>query len=667
MTTRTGNATARPRRRSSRRPRRIDADTAALNSATSESTSRTATTSVTGQIRMNMRGFGFIDAGDSPDVFVRADQLRGFLDGDVVKADVVTKGTKTSGQTLQLIERNRHSVVGIVELFNERPVCRIDPAVAGWFAFLAPSAAALEGLSVEVTLKRRNATIVANLGAPTSPAAIRALVMSRYNLNASDDYSADTLIEGAPTGRHSVQRRDLTELATLTIDGEQSRDLDDALSVTSRDDGTMTLYVHIADVAEHVTAGSNLDRSAQQQTTSVYLPGWNRPMLPRSLSEDLCSLLPGVRRDTLTAQFNVSEFGDVSNVAIYESAIVSDHRLTYTSVENVLLEPATSDMDAQAARLVRDLAEVARRLDIMRCGRGSTSREHDTQTLDVCDIDGETVIVGIPAAPEAHALIERCMVATNEAVGVWLVERDLAIVCRSHDSPSDRRGRIAAFSESVGVKAPGGETITASSIADWMSELDELGGTAATAGSMLLRFNQERARYIPRVAPHFGLAAPVYVHFTSPIRRYADLAVHRIVKAHLGNGNGNSAVQSEAEQRWAQDVADACDRDANRAARAERETRAMMWLSTMRPGDQHSAVVTGCEANYVRVSIAESGVSGTVSYDVLNAHPSSDGYGLCALSNTTSEVAWSLGDKINVSVAAVDVLNSLLTLEPLPN
>ncbi len=364
-------------------------------------------------------------------------------------------------------------------------------------------------------------------------------------------------------------RRDLTDLPTFTVDPATARDFDDAVSAR-RDGGGTRLWIHIADVAAHVPPGSPLDREARRRANSTYAPGTAEPMLPRALSEDACSLSPGVERLAVTAEIELDAGGVPLGASFYRTRIRSDARLDYDQLDAVFSgRVAAPEEVAEPLALAR---EAAARLAEQRGDRGLEVESAEPEFR--FDRSGE--VVGARAVPqtESHRLIERLMILTNEQVAQLLERRRVPAIYRVHGEPDPPRvERMIAQLHALGVPTPplrgslaprqAGE-LAAEASRLVAREASRRGHGREAYTSLVLRSLQQ-AGYSDRNGGHAGLGSDAYCHFTSPIRRYPDLIVHRALLAALGEGE---QAPRAAETR---EVARHCSERERDSMRIERE------------------------------------------------------------------------------------------------
>jgi ribonuclease R len=620
-----------------------------------------------------VRGFGFVDL-DEPlttaagaavgSCFVPPPMTGPLLDGDLVRAVfVVEDDGRATATGVERLERTRTELFGVVE---DGLALRVDPhvgsgrwALEGRVEDLPVGTAVLAAITGE-----RTADPSDEWDDPTDADALLERVRVRHRLPAT--HPDEVLEHRDEPSRSRVNRRDVRTLTTLTIDSPSSRDLDDALSVYPADpDGGIRVCVHIADVAAHVRPGTAVDTEARRAATSVYLPGWTRPMLPHHLSDDLLSLVPGADRDALTVEMRIAADGEITAADVYASRIRSDVRLSYETAADVLAGLPADDVPAPVVETLRWLRTAGARLGVQRLRRGGVEARRVEPELSVEVVEGVAEqVVATPSGP-ANLLIERLMVAANESVAGWLVDRGLPGVFRVHPQPGpDAAAALEAFCAAAGYHPGFGRTLTPLGLSALSSQLDAAADdTAAAVWDVLLGF-LGRASYTPDAGQHFGLASPGYVHFTSPLRRYADLTVHRVVHAFLAGEREPSAYPSHGQ------LAELCahlDASTRTAAMAERQMRKALWLVALArqvaddPGTRFPGRVTGVGAKGLFVTLDGSHVSGMVTARSLPGRgwrESSDGLSLVDGAGHRH----GYGDAVLVQVDSADVESGQLEL-----
>jgi len=507
-----------------------------------------------GRLTVNPDGFGFVSMDEGPDVFIPGRALADALHGDRVLIRVTTRaGTRaqSEGEVVRVLERSLVSVVGtyrsrdsLVEPDDPRLIRKIripSDEVAG----------AGEGQKVVARITewiqgQRNplGQVVEILGDPGDPGVDILSIIREFGL--PDRFPTHVQeqaesISGASAIADDLQRRtDLRNICCFTIDPDDARDHDDAVSLQLNDDGTYRLGVHIADVSHFIPEGSPLDHEAMSRGTSVYLVDRVIPMLPERLSADLCSLLPDQDRLCLTVFIRLGPDGEELDSEMCESVIRSRARLTYGQVEAVLKGTAYEDTSADETG-ASPFRDTLRTMEILR--RDLTRRRVDRGALDF-DIPEAKVVLDSAGIPidvqrqerlDSHRLIEEFMLLANRTVAQQMEKMEIPILYRVHDRPdAERLNEFAQKASAFGFRFPKTDRIQPHQIRRF---LEELHGTRQgdVLSAFLLR-SMKRAVYSPTNLGHFGLAFDSYAHFTSPIRRYPDLLLHRQVRERLQGG-----------------------------------------------------------------------------------------------------------------------------------
>ncbi len=576
---------------------------------------------VKGRVSLHPRGFGFLRAEPDTDadrevpssIFLAPPELSGFLAGDLVEGTLVEESDgRFSATGLRLLERPRDRLFGTVERAGRRhsgggPAkygLRPDPEVANE-AWPLDGVADLEpGTAVVAEIDGRRA--VRPKAVPQDRLAMTR-IMARWSLRGDHPPAIITAARRAKTRK--APRLDLREVPTLTMDAPVTRDLDDALAVLPvQRDGAIRVLVSIADVDTLVPPGGELDLEARARGTSVYLPDRVIPMLPKELSEERSSLLPGAERATLTVELRVDPEGRVRAVDLQETVIRSDARVSYEEAAAFLDEGREEAVPEQLRSTLRWLRTAAGRLSAVRAGRGGLQLVREEALLTFDPGTREPTAIEARSETSAHRLVERLMVAANEAVAGWLNQRGLPALYRVHDAPDpDRVRELAAFAANFGFETAFGPQLTPRALAAFEDQFST--ARAAPAIRTVVQKTLGPARYTARPGPHFGLAAPLYLHFTSPIRRYADLIVHRIVKQHL-----RGARDQQAEDPALESLAANLNELAFRAAKAESERLRVLAarLFAGRTGERFEGNVISVKPFGLLVQLTGMGVTGLV-------------------------------------------------------
>jgi ribonuclease R len=516
---------------------------------------------ITGLLQVNPRGFGFVvpDQGGR-DLFIPPSGVGDRRDGDRVEALVVREAPdgRLQGEIRRVVERTRRRLVGIYRAARTGPwgggrgvagvVEAYDRRFTGGIEIPeGQQGGAVNGLVVGVEITRgaqeeRRAVgrVVEVLGPPDAPETDQRAVVRKFGLR--DEFPPDTLAEAAAVsdqvGAADIRgREDFRGLPIVTIDGETAMDFDDAVLVRRHADATWELQVHIADVAHYVRPSTALDREAFERGTSVYFPGTSLPMLPHRLSNGICSLNPGVDRLVLSCLMSLDAHGQVTGHRLLEGVIRSAARMTYTNVAKILVdrEPATCARYGEMVPHFRLMEELCGLLAARRRRRGSIDFDLPEPEV-ILAATGE--ITGIMALERnvAHRIIEEFMLAANEAVARHLFKARVPAIYRVHERPDPRRlEEFDVVARAFGDSLP--RPLTGIQPAALQAMLDRVRGRPEEPflAKLMLR-SMKQARYSDRRDIHFGLASSCYTHFTSPIRRYPDLVVHRLVKRLLRGG-----------------------------------------------------------------------------------------------------------------------------------
>lgn len=550
---------------------------------------------ITGRISVHPRGFGFVTTeatktGEVLSAFVAPPDLNPLFTGDVVRATLTrAPDGRYMATEIVLVERPRREVFGEVVMRRGAPFLRIDREVANTDWPLDPAGVEVQpGDAVVARIADDKVVLVRKLAAGEDASLVR--VICRHGLLVDFDPAALEEAHAAAARPHSLgARRDLRALPTVTVDAPSTRDIDDAISVLpAGPDGALRLFVSIADVAEFIPAGGALDQAARERATSVYLAGRVLPMLPEELSAGSLSLLPDQDRSALTCELRIDPEGRVTAADVYESLIRSWARLNYEETAAFLDAGRVSTAMAPLREAMPWFRTASARLAVARARRGGVVFARDEARVAFDPQTGEAAITTPERLSSAHAMIERFMVAANEAIAEFLVARGVPSVYRVHDEP-DAQGvaELAAAGRHFGIEAGFGHTLTPLALAAFDVQVAGSPNEPALRSLVLRALGPARYTVVP--GPHFGLAAPLYLHFTSPLRRYADLTVHRTLKQYL-RGRRDWAYQDPEIEKLAAHI----NSRARTAARAERDWRRMLAARAMsgRVGETFDAHVT---------------------------------------------------------------------------
>jgi ribonuclease R len=623
-------------------------------------------TRVRGRVSVHPRGFGFLnfetEEGEIA-AFIAPPELNPFLDGDEVSAVVVPSTqdpTRFTATALSLVERKRGELFGALTVRGKRHFLRVDRLVANTdWPFEEGQAETLEeGTYVVAEIRGTKVSPIRTVRDGADLGLERCV--ARHGIRSLFPPAVIEEAHQAATAPLSGGRRDLREVPTVTIDAPVTTDIDDALSVLpAGPDGALRVLVSIADVDAFVPEGSMIDHEARLRGTSVYLAGRVIPMLPESLSGDAASLREGVDRPALTVELRVDPEGQVTSIDLYESVIRSHGRLSYDEVAHFLSSGQPGRLPAGVLPTLRWLRTAAARLSTVRAARGGVELDREEAYVFLDEDTREPTAIEPRSDTEAHRLVERLMVAANEAVARWLVDRGLPGVFRVHEEPSGERvERLAHFAHNFGIEAGFGPRLSPKGLAAFEAQFR--GSAIAPAIRTVLGKALGPARYTVHPGLHFGLAAPLYLHFTSPIRRYADLAVHRVIKRYL-SGDRSMIAADPAIAGLSLHL----NHVAYRATKAEAERHRMLVarLFAGRVGEQVLGNIVSVKPFGLVVQMVGTGATGTVAMDALPEGPFRIEPGGHAVASETRR--YGVGDPIEVEIAGTNEELGRVDLIPL--
>lgn len=562
---------------------------------------------VLGRFSSNPRGFGFVVPEDKThqfDLFVPEGKTAGAQNGDLViaelsKTDEKDGTTRYAGRVIEIRERGTSAVVGTLELANN--TWFVSPDGRRFSKPVVVRDVPLEyqkpGIKVKVNIiwfpsegGFPEGAIVDAFGVAGEPVAEIASVMAAYGLK--KDFPKAAIADAEKSfekfdPERAADREDLTDDVIVTIDPDSARDYDDAIGITELDDGGFRLGVHIADVAHFVEEGSDLDVEAKRRGFSVYFPRFVVPMLPTILSNGLCSLQEGVKRFSRTAFIDYNANGERVSKRVCKAVICSQKRLTYKEAQGVI-DGDTDGYSAEVVSLLRRMDELAKKIEARRKQAGMIHLNLPEIELDMDD-EGRVVDAHKADASYTHKIIEMFMVEANEAVAEILDEQQVAFLRRIHPKPDDEsKMQLSKF-----VSACGYDLSSNPSLGDLVRLIEQVDGKDESyAINLAVLRSFQRATYSIEREGHFALASKFYCHFTSPIRRYPDLVVHRLIDTLLAKEPFDYSDEFVSAQKADAAVFSTVERSAQAA---ETELRLVLVLEFLKSqkGELFSGVVTG--------------------------------------------------------------------------
>ncbi len=647
---------------------RLDGDRYAL--AESRSTAREDDL-VIGTLKAHRDGFGFVipETEGETDLYINRRNMADALNGDRVSVKVMAeRGEKREGRIVKVLERRTREVVGryeegrfggMIVPNDERILYDIGVARSNRGDANDGDVVVARLLSDPQPGRPMSGQVIRVLGRSGDPAIDTDLVCEKHHLPRGFPPQTAAAAESLPdqvSGKMLAGRKDLRDLPTVTIDGETAKDFDDAVSIQALPGGSTRLWVSIADVDHYVPWNSPLDLEARARGTSVYFPDRVVPMFPEKLSNGICSLNPGEDRLTWTAEMTFDMEGRQTAYEIYPSVIRSNERMTYTHVAAVLAgaDPDLSKRYAAQAEDFKRMERLCRKRIEQRRMRGSIDFDLPESQI-VLNIQGETTDILREERNIAHRIIEEFMLAANETVAAHLTRMEVPMIYRIHERPDPLKlETFNAFIQTFGVRLPGGAKARPG---EMQEVLDAVRGKPyeRLINHLLLR-SMKQARYSEENAGHYGLAAEIYCHFTSPIRRYPDLVVHRLLH-EIFKTRRMSSDRKAGLAAILPEIARHCSERERVAVDAEREAVEIKKTRFMadKVGEEFSGFVSGVanfglfvelESVFVEGMIPVSGLDGDYFVFVEKEH---------ALIGRHKGKIFRIGDSVRVRVAEVDI------------
>lgn len=616
---------------------------------------------VVGKLRCNEKGFGFVVVEGDKDYYVSPDLMGQALDTDIVECRVLPgkNGANDAAEVIKVVERGFTSLVGT--FFKEGGNSYVRPDDRAYLADIyipnAASSAAKEGDKVFVSIEKfpKNRCPEGKINAVIGKAndfstEENSMLYASSVLRTFDEkvMAEAKSIEQKVSDNRLIGRLDLRNKLIFTIDGDTAKDYDDAVSLEVNEKGNYLLGVHIADVTAYVKFKGEIDKEAFERGTSVYLPDRVIPMLPFELSNGICSLNEGEDRLTVSVFAEIDKDGKVLGSQIFESVINSKHRMTYNNVDKII------DGDEGLRTKYACLAPVVDKMNELRLILEKRRKEAGYVELDVREgditLDGGKISVSLHKATPATKLIEQFMILANEQVAEYLFYGNYPCVFRVHEKPStEKLDNLKKFLSALGIRATWKkDDIFPSDFARLLLSVADK-PTFSVVNRTVLR-SMQKAYYSTENEGHFGLASKCYCHFTSPIRRYPDLTVHRILKAAL---NGDISAITDLYEDFSTLAANNSSDREKRAEECERNVDDLYKAKYMEDkiGEKFDGIISGVIANGLFVEL-ENTCEGFVPLDLLPAGKytfDADTYRLYSSKRT-----FKLGDKVKIIVVSAD-------------
>ena len=624
-----------------------------------------------GRISINRNGNGFVEVPGNEDIFIRSEFLHGAIDGDFVEIDFVKYHGEMEGRVLKILKRDIQNIVGEMIKIKNKLTFKPDNEKLDIIVKLTKDSTrqCVEGHKVVVNIIREIGTktflgkVTKIIGHKNDPGIDILSIALRHGIETEFSEAVINELTSIPNEVNADElkgRRDLTKEMIFTIDGDDTKDIDDAISLEKNNDNYI-LGVHIADVSHYVKVGSNLYEAAFSRGTSSYLADTVIPMIPHQLSNGICSLNPEVIRLTISCVMTINPKGKVIDYDIFPSYIKSAKQMTYKNVNKILMEdiiPEGYEEYADTLKLMNELAKILR--------AEKTSRGYIDFGLDeakvIQDDTGKAIDIVKRTRGDGENLIEDFMIAANETVATHINNMDLPFIYRVHDLPSsekieDFKNLINQMGYQIHTNMSKITPLTMQSILGELKDKKEF----PILSDMLLR-SMKKAVYSTNNIGHFGLALQNYTHFTSPIRRFPDLTVHRLLRTYLFE-NRIDMETINFNQKYLIDVATNSSETEVAATEAERDVLSMKMAEYMEShiGEEYSGIISGV-TNFGFFVELENLVQGLVHISTL------DGYynyipEILSLVREDNSKKYRIGDEVRIIVTAANKENSTIDFE----
>ena len=614
-----------------------------------------------GKMLMTTKGYGFVDVGTNEDVFIPSDSLNNAIHNDTVVVEITSKGMeKPEGRIVKIVDRNLNNMIGEIYYKQGKPCIDLDDKKVKIHVLIDPkkTKGAMPGhkVIVKITNKLENnnykGEVIKILGHKNDPGVDILSITAKYEINDTFDDEIMKQADELPSEvleKEKIGRTDLTNEEIFTIDGDDTKDIDDAISYKKLPNGNHQLGVHIADVSHYVTENSSIDNEAYQRGTSVYLADRVIPMLPHKLSNGICSLNPDVERLATSCVMEINETGEVVNYNIFKSIIKSRKQMTYKNVNKILEQDIIPEGYEPFANTLKQMSNLAKILRKYKINRGYIDFEINESKI-IVDEQGKAIDVKLRERGTGEKLIEDFMIAANETVATHIYYMELPFIYRIHGEPSEEKiANFLKFISILGYKIQGNrKEITPKSMQNMLEQLKDK-EEYPMISSILLR-SMQKAVYDKNNIGHFGLASKCYTHFTSPIRRYPDLIVHRLLNEYLFLNNINEETINKYDYKLKDITAHSSERE-RAAVECEREVDDMKKAEymTQHIGEEYEGMVSSVMPFGMFVELPNL-IEGLVHIDDLKDDSYTYNEETFSLIGKKDKRGYRLGDKVKVTV-----------------
>ena len=615
-----------------------------------------------GYLRVNRKGFGFVDLDPEEDVYIDANNLNGALHNDLVIAEVIgrTDKHKCEGRILKILERNLDTVVGEFYLENNFGHLKLDDIKLKLDVIIDIDKVhgAVDGSKVQVKLleqlpgnNKYKGEVLKVLGHKNDPGVDILSIIYSHNIAVDFPEEVEEELKSIPDSvslEDKKNRHDLTDQVIFTIDGADTKDIDDAISIKKLANGNYELGVHIADVSYYVKEGTALDVNAMDRGTSVYLVDRVIPMIPHQLSNGICSLNEGVERLTISCVMEIDNQGNTVNYDIFPSVIKSNKKMTYTAVNSILeddIVPEGYEKFVTDLKLMHELSKIVRKSKI---ARGYLDFDIDEPKI-IVDEKCHPVDIKIRERGVGENLIEDFMILANECVARHIFYMELPFIYRIHEVPNEENIRdFLAYIGTLGYTYKGNLKETNPKMIQGLLEYLKDKKEFKILSSLLLR-SMKKAIYSEQNVGHYGLASKCYTHFTSPIRRYPDTTVHRLLHTYLFDADLSNETITHWEQKLPV-IANIASAREKASVDCEREVDDMKMAEYMEDhiGEKFEGMISGVTSFGIFVQL-DNLIEGLCKYQDLDEFYHFDEKLMSAISEK-SKKRYTLGDRVLIKV-----------------
>lgn len=624
-----------------------------------------------GKLSLTKKGYGFVVLpGD--DLYISCENMKDAIHDDIVLCEELKSSIRKEGMVLKVLKRDLKNLVGEIHIIDNEVVVELADEKRKMDLELDQASAVncVDGTKVVVKIVKelgnnKYYVRVSNiLGHKNDPGVDILSIAYKYGIYNEFSKETEEQISNIPNDvleKELVGRKDLTDQVIFTIDGDDTKDIDDAISIEKKDN-IYTLGVHIADVSHYVTENSPLDNDAFSRGTSSYLADTVIPMLPHKLSNGICSLNPNIVRLTLSCVMKIDSNGKIIDYDIFQSYIKSRKQMTYKCVNDILMRNVVREdykEFSQTLLLMNELAHILRKEKI---SRGYIDFGIDENKI-IQDESGKAIDVKKRIREDGELLIEDFMIAANETIASHIYNMNLPFIYRDHDIPNPEK--IEDFMKLVQLLGYNLKhkplKITSLSMQEMLNELDEV-KEFKMLSSILLR-SMKKADYRIENIGHFGLASKNYTHFTSPIRRYPDLIVHRLLRRYLFNGDISNETVRELEVKLPE-IALQCSEREVAAVEAERDVTDMKSAEYMESyvGEEFNGYISGL-TNFGMFVELENLIEGLIHVSSLKGDYYEYIPELFSMVGKSTKKTYRLGSEVRVKLVAASKLTSTIDFE----